>query len=154
MSENLCTIMLYLGQALDFTGLVWTILSGSIIEKFKFLYFSRPGSYEWTCTLDDVKLCPKVPPEYLWWSSGMPEQANKDWRCVYALFRLATEKTDEKLLKNIVHSCPAISAETENGWKLHVRTIMSLFVKSKNRYSKGIATLVGYCSAINVIGTP
>ena len=69
------------------------------MKKFKILIFLRPGVYEWTCTLDDVKLCPKIPPDYLWWSSGMPEQANKDWRCVYALFRLATEKNNEKLFK-------------------------------------------------------
>ena len=65
-------------------------MSGQNAGRAKFYWIGlndiqKSGSYEWVCSVDE-EFCPKTPIKFFWWSTGMPEQANKDWRCVYALF--------------------------------------------------------------------
>ena len=43
----------------------------------------QPRNYYWVCTVD-TQYCTQF--GFEWWSAGMPDQANSDWRCAYALF--------------------------------------------------------------------
>jgi len=45
----------------------------------------RSGTYEWVCSLDEF-CAQKLDNPFRWWAEGMPDQANPDWRCTYALF--------------------------------------------------------------------